>query len=465
MLNPAKDMMRHLHELMSRVEILETKDLESQKIIKTQATKILELEQENKRLRDIINKDSSNSSKPPSSDGYKKIHNSREKTGKKVGGQPGHKGHWREMYLEPTEIVDHKQAVCECGGEIEYKGQFIKKQFTDVRVVTDVIEHRAYVGKCLCCKKKHHNELPSNLINSVTYGSYLKALVILLCVEGNISLNRIKSFLEELTSGKIKISEGTLVNWMNEAASKTDQEIAQIKLQLIASKVIHKDETGVDVGEDLQWLHVTSNKEVTLYNVHPKRGSEADDAIGILPVFKGVLVRDHLKSLLKYLCKHQECNAHILRYLKAEAEKGRAWAIEMIELLVRAHRETLTGNAKEKLSQQRLTYYEQEYDRIIDLGIAEHKSSPERHYRTDNIKLLERMQEYKSAHLLFLSQADVPFDNNQAERDLRMIKTKAKVSGCFRSEKGVQNFAAIKSILSTARKQSKNLFQKTLALF
>lgn len=462
--------MQHTKEFLAQFQALMrdngkiTADIkELRKLMKAKDKKIAELEREIKQLRGIIDKNSSNSSKPPSTDAFKKIHNSREQTGKPIGGQPGHKGHWRKLYAEPTEIVEHKQATCECGGEIKYARKYIAKQYIDLNIQVNITEHRAYSGKCPCCEKKHENKLPENLINPVTYGSNLKALTILLSTEGCISVNRIKSILRETTNEKIEIAESTIINWQSEIAGKTHEEIVKIKSNLLSGKVTHKDETGVRVEKDLHWLHVTSNKDVTLYHANPKRGNEADDAIGILPVYKGVLVRDHHKPLLKYHCEHQECNAHILRYLKAEVERKRNWAGEMIALLVEAHRETLSSGQKKQLHYKRLIYYESEYDRILDAGIREHKASSERIYRTDNINLLERMQKYKSAHLLFMSREDVPFDNNLAERDLRMIKTKSKVSGCFRSTTGVENFAAIKSVLSTARKQSKNLFQTTLA--
>jgi len=450
---------------MLRVEILEKENTEKD-------VKIRELEAENKKLkleikhlRNIVDKDSSNSSKPPSSDGFKIIHNSREKTGKKPSGQKGHKGCFRDLYNNPTEIIEHKQKYCDCGHEIQYGDKFSAKQFVDVEIKANIAEHRSFKGKCPCCKKKYENELPSHLVNPVTYGNNLKTLILMLYAEGYIALNRIQSLIAETTGSKIKLSQGTIASWIAEFAGKTEKEITQIKKELLSSAVLHKDETGVHVQNNLHWLHVLSNKNATLYHANLKRGLEADEAMGILPLHKKTLVRDHFKPLLNLSCEHQECNAHILRYLKAEDAKGHEWAKEMIKLLVLAHRETLSDGVKKKLSRPRQKYYEQEYTQILNAGITAHKLSEERHRRTENIKLLERMQEYKSAHLLFLSRAEVPFDNNQAERDLRMIKTKTKVSGCFRGCSGAENFAKTKSVLSTARKQSKNLFETTYSLF
>jgi len=461
----SKNILKHLQDLMLRVEILEEdnaeKDIRISGLEAENKKLILEIE----RLRNILNKDSSNSSKPPSTDGFKKIFNSREKSGKKSGGQLGHKGYSRKLFNNPTQIIEHKQKFCDCGHEILYKDDFVAKQHVDIELKANIVEHRAFKGRCPCCKKKYKNTLPFDLINPVTYGNNVKAFVMLLSAEGCVSLNRIQSFLAETSDGVIKVSDGTIVNWQKEFASKTDEEIAEIKKNLISSKALHKDESVVYVENNLQWFHTLGNKDVTLYHVNAKRGHEADIAMGILPIYKGVLVRDHFAALVNLTCEQQECNAHVLRYLKAEDAKGKAWAKEMIEVLVLAHRETRGKGQKISLPPERVSYYEREYDRIIDAGMTEHESSTERLFNTDNIKLLRRMQKYKTAHLLFLSRAEVPFDNNLAERDLRMIKTKTKVSGCFRSEKGAENFAKAKSVLSTARKQHQNLFRKTHSLF
>ena len=453
-----KDVMRHLQELMKRVEILEKENAE----LKSEITK---LKEENTRLQNLLNKNSSNSSKPPSTDGFTKIFNSREKTGKKPGGQPGHGGFYRQLYTEPTGIIEHKQKFCDCGHEIQYKQKFSAKQYVDVELKVNIVEHRSYHGKCPHCQKKYENKLPSELVNPVTYGNNLKAMTILLSAEGCVAVDRINQFFREVSNSKLNISNGTIINWQKEIANKTDDEIAEYKKELLQSPVNHKDETSMDVVKELHWLHVLGNKKTTLYHVNAKRGHEADEAMGVLPLYENVLVHDHLASLVNLsLCEHQECNAHILRYLKAEIEKGRNWAEEMVKLLVAAHRETIADGVKKSLSKKRLIYYEQEYDRIIADGKAEHTRSDERCLNTDNIRLLCRMEKYKSEHLLFLSRAEVPFDNNLAERDLRMIKTKLKVSGCFRSSEGADNFAKIKSVLSTTRKNSENIFAKLLSL-
>jgi len=431
-INATKSISKHLETVLLELDNLKRR-------VSFLEQENLELRDENKRLKAMLDTNSSNSSKPPSTDGFQKIFNSREKTGRMPGGQKGHKGHFRDLYNNPTEIIEHKQKFCECGNEILYSEKFAAKQFVDVELKVNIIEHRAFKGKCPCCKKKHENELPQT--------------------EGCVAVDRLNQFLHEVSNGKLNISNGTIINWLNEIAGKTKDEIAQYKKELLESAVNHKDETSLDVGTALWWLHVLSNKTTTLYHANPKRGREADEAMGVLSLFENVLVRDHFGALLNLPCEHQECNAHILRYLKAAKElRKREYAEQMISLLVTAHRETLASGQKTKLPLERVAYYEKEYDRILDAGLIECQ-----HHKEDK-PLISRMKKFASAHLLFLSRAEVPFDNNLAERDLRMIKTKTKVSGCFRGDQGPHTFAAIKSVLSTARKRSQNLFQKTLSL-
>jgi len=350
------------------------------------------LKAENQKLKEIINKDSGNSSKPPSSDGFKKIHNSREKTGRRTGGQPGHKGAVPKLFENPTRTVELKPERCQCGGKIRLKG-----------------------------------------------------ISAMLTTEGCVSINRTRQMISELTGGLINLSEGTIVKWNKQLAERLAPAIKNIKEKLLVSPVLHKDETGIRVDGTINWFHVLGSKTHTLYHADQKRGNAADRAMGVLPSYGGVLVHDHLKGLYDFTCDHAECNAHILRYLKAAVEnRNRIWAEDMIKLLLEAK-----DGENEAFRR---------YDEILERGRREFLKDEAPDYNGEDMKLLRRMKEYKQEHLRFAADKNVPFDNNQAERDLRMIKAKTKISGCFRGKDNGDVFAVLKSYTSTLRKNGFNIY-------
>jgi transposase len=413
-----------------------------------------------------INKDSSNSSKPPSQDGFSKICNSREKTGKKPGGQTGHPGHVPVLFENPTTIINHRQERCGCGGTVIYPEEYEVKQLVELEMRANITEHRAYKGVCESCKATIPNDMP--LDDIITYGESVKAFVAMLSCEGLVSINRIKTMLYEMTGGTIALSEGTIAKWNKDLSGYLAPFIKEVKEKLLTQPVLHKDETGIRVDNSLQWLHGLSNETYTLYFSSKKRGNEADREIDILPAYSGVLVHDHLKGLYSFTCTHAECNAHILRYLKSAAEtKNRAWPVLMIEFLTEAHNMVKEHKAKNipALEEAVLVEYNARYDTILEQGWGEFLQSEQKDYNGEDMKLLRRLKEYKREHLRFLSDFQVPFDNNLAERDLRMIKSKTKVSGCFRGKAGGAVFATIKSYTSTLKKNSRNIFDGLKAVF
>jgi len=475
--NYSKGMFNQLQEAILAVEKITTEiamlktshreEIETLKeTINKQSVQIEALKAENQKLKDMINKNSANSGKPPSTDGFKKIPNSREKSERKIGGQVGHKANVAKLYENPTVVIDHKQTQCTCGGKINYSGEYKAKQHVDIKIKVNIIEHRAYKGVCECCGKKEENALPLNDI--ITYGENLKAFTSMLSSEGLVSLNRIQSMLYELTGGVLKISEGTIVKWNEKLSENLLGFTENLKDKLLTSPVLNKDETGIRINNKLCWLHVLSNNKDTLYFTDEKRGTEADKKIGILPIYSGTLVHDHLKGLYSFNCTHGECNAHILRYLKSAVEnKKRDWAKKMIEFLVEAnnHVKQCKASGDTMLDEAKITEYSNRYDAILESGREEFLKSERKDYNGEDMKLLRRMAKFKANHLLFLTDFKVPFDNNQAERDLRMIKSKAKVSGCFRGENGGAAFATIKSYTSTLRKNMCNIFEGLKSAF
>ena len=454
--NYSKNIFKQLQETIALVDKLSAEIFDLKKDHKAelerlnqkiynQAAEIVSLRTENQKLKDIINKNSGNSSKPPSSNGFKKIHNSREKSGKRPGGQVGHKGAVPKLFENPTHTVEIKPEICQCGGRVIYTDEYTAKQLVDVNIITNITEYREYEGICECCQNKIVNHAPVNDI--ITYGSNLKGLSAMLTTEGCVSINRAQQMISELTGGLINLSEGTLVNWNKELAQCVLPAIGHIKEKLMVSPVLNKDETGVRANKTVNWFHVLSNKTHTLYHADKKRGNEADKAMDILPSYSGVLVHDHLKGLYNFTCTHAECNAHILRYLKAAVEnKNRSWAKDMIKLLLEAKE---GGEVNEIFSR---------YDEILEQGQKEFLQDEAPDYNGEDMKLLRRMGIYKHEHLRFVTDENVPFDNNQAERDLRMIKAKTKISGCFRGEGKGRVFATLKSYTSTLRKNNCNIF-------
>jgi len=424
------------------------------------------LKAENQKLKAIINKDRGNSSKPPSSDGFKKIYNSREKTDRAPGGQHGHKGIVPVLHENPEIIIEHKQERCACGGKVVYPDTHQAKQKVEIEIKAVVTEHRSYTGVCENCNAKVKNDMPLNDI--ITYGETIKAFAVMLSSEGLVSINRIKTMLYEITNGAINVSEGTIAKWNKDLSGKLASFIEEIKEKLLVLPVLHKDESGVRINNSLQWFHVLSSKAYTLYFTNKKRGNEADREIGILPAYSGVLVHDHLKGLYSFSCEHAECNAHILRYLKSVVETTkRAWASAMIVFLTDANNSVKRhkANNNSAFDGVEIAGYHARYDEILGQGWLEFIQDEKKDYNGEDMKLYRRLKEYKREHLRFLSDFQVPFDNNQAERDLRMIKSKTKVSGCFRGSNGGSVFANIKSFTSTMRKNSRNIFDGLKAVF
>jgi hypothetical protein len=434
------------------------------------------LKEEVRKLRAQIDKNSSNSSKPPSSDGFKKIPNSREKTGRKSGGQKGHKGNIPILFENPDEINDLRPAVCSCGGAIEYLCDPVRKQVVDFRVVVHVSEFVDGEGVCLICGKKHKIKFPEHVHNPVSIGDSVRTLTSMLHSEYAMPLNKILQFASDLTEGKLKLSEGTIINSCKKLSTKIEPSIESIKEKLFTSDVLHKDETGVRVNGKLNWMHTLTTKLLTLYSVNKKRGNEADQDMGVLPGFSGTLMHDHLIGLYDWNCRHAECNAHILRYLQNIIENEpeyAAYAKQMAELFRTIHKrvKAATLQNEEYLHKRTITTYSKRYDKIlerwqeqVDKEVQRLKKVKNR-YKREGEKLCARLTKYKEEHLLFMCDFKVPFDNNLAERALRGIKTKTKVSGGFRTQSGGETYATIRSYIETLRRQDMNIHQGIAAAF
>lgn len=444
--------------------------------IKEQSASINQLSKENKSLNERVkslesqvNKNSNNSSKPPSSDGFKKKTKSlRVKTDKNPGGQEGHEGKTLELSDNPDEIIIHGVDTCDiCGTSL----QDVKSERNIIRQVVDipdikvkVVEHRAEIKKCPKCRRKNTGKFPEGITNTVQYGEKIKAVSVYLTQYQLIPYKRGTELISDLFD--INLSPGSMVNFNDSCHENLKSIEENIKASLINSKgAVHFDETGLSIDKKRQWLHVASNERYTYYEAHEKRGKEATDSIGILPNFIGTAVHDCWKTYLQYTdCDHSLCNAHILRELNGISElEKQSWAEPMKNLLTEIKKEVdLNWNTANALTLDKIEVFEKRYTQILDDGFKEDYITNSESYakkkakKSTSLNLLNRLSAYRQHILAFMYDFDIPFDNNLAERDLRMTKVKQKISGTFRSKDGANAFTRIRGYVSTVRKQGMN---------
>lgn len=436
---------------------------EQARIIQIQAGKIKELEER-------LNKDSHNSNKPPSTDDpYKKQTKSqRSKSGKKPGGQHGHPGTTLKKVANPDKKVRHTVIRCErCGENIENikPGKIETRQVFDIPPVKlEVTEHQAEEKKCPNCGTKNKAKFPEDVVNTTQYGKNVKTFSVWLKNCGFVSYERIAEFLNEALG--LKLSQATLQSFDIETAEELIPYEDILKKKLLQEPVLHADESGMRIEGKLNWFHSLGSERYTYYFPHEKRGGEAMKAMGILPEYGGVLIHDGWKSYWEFLCRHGLCNAHHRRELVwAYEEFHQDWAWDFYGLLLRIK------NSKADhfpLKPKEIRDYSTKYDRILACGFSKNplqkktivkRGKPK---RGKILSLLDRLRDHKEAVLMFMMEKDVPFDNNLAERDIRMIRVQQKVSGTFRSHAGARAFCRIRSFISSTRKQGYKAFQAIL---
>ena len=433
-----------------------------------------------------LNKDSHNSSKPPSSDGLsKKPISLRKKSGKPSGGQPGHPGRTLQQVANPDTVLLHSSPTCQaCGHSLE-SGQAREEERRQVfdlpPLRLHVTEHRSLSKVCPVCQTCNRASFPPTVTQPVQYGERIQALAVYLMQYQLLPFARTQQLLSDLFG--CSLSEGTLASILQEchqtlapveAAMKTERRVPRrISEALTQAKVAHFDETGMRIEGKLHWLHSSSTSLLTFYAPHPKRGRDALNEIGILPVFAGRSVHDAWASYFGYACAHALCNAHLLRELIGLYEQTQqSWTHQMTVLLLWIKRAVDRHKAAgaTPLPPAKLAAYETCYQRLIAQGLAQNPPAAPtgkrgRTKQTPARNLLERLCTHPSAVLAFAYDFRVPFDNNLAERDLRMLKVRQKVSGCFRSEEGASQFCRIRGYISTLRKQGYDLMQALQSVF
>jgi transposase len=432
-------------------------------------TTFLMLAERIQNLEDQLAKNSRNSGKPPSSDGYDQPapKSLRKRSRRKSGGQVGHKGETLKMVAKPDHTRIHRVEACaHCGHAMKRRKAIRteKRQVFDVPPMKiEVTEHRAEIKECPCCGKETRAQFPNEVSQAVQYGTEIKSQMVYLNSEQHIPLERTCDLLEEWYSHRP--SEGTIVSACAEAAEKVEPANEAVKEHLVEQEaVVNFDESGFMINGILHWLHNASTLRLTCYAIHPKRGSAAMNDIGILPHLKGRAVHDDLAAYFLYEPEHALCNAHHLRTLIFLLERyPQKWIEPLKDLLLKIKAKVETAKEKGRISlgtRQRNLFYKA-YDQLIAQGLRANPPSHEesrkpgqrgRLKQTPARNLLLRLREHRASVLAFMDDFNVPFDNNQAERDLRMMKVKQKVSGGFRSIEGAQNFCLIRAYLSTARK-------------
>ncbi len=461
-----------VEDLQARVTLLEAENQE--------------LRLENQELRGKLAKNSQNSSKPPSSDGLNKPKpkSLRKPSGKKSGGQKGHTGARLERVEKPDHTIIHPVTNCqECGHLFAETAPLKQRPVSGHRsrqvidlppLKLEVTEHQVELKLCPDCGCQNEAAFPAEAKTSVQYGSRIKSLLVYLNQYQLLPYERTVQLVEDLFSRTI--SQGTLYDWNAACFQNLESTEQRIRQAILASEVVHFDETGIRQQEKLHWLHAASTEQLTFYGLHARRGKEAMLDLGLLEHYTGCAVHDHWKSYFAFSCEHSLCNAHHLReltYLVEQEKQG--WAKSMIALLLEAKKasESMPENCLAEDSVE-LASIDLRYDALIEEGLDQNIPPPEenpkkkkrgRPKQSKAKNLLDRLRDFKENVLAFLTHPLIPFDNNQGERDIRMAKLKQKISGCFRGQDGGKIFSRIRGYVSTLRKNDLNILDGIQSAF
>ena len=447
--------------------------------------KVSKLEKENKkqaeeikRLKSQINKDSSNSSKPSSTNGFKTvIQNNREKSGKSVGGQKGHKGYKLELPPNLKELIENKKLehkVIDYKKEgIVYTEEYISKYVIDLEIKTILNEHRFYKNI-----DGIFDEIPEDLKNEVSYGVNIKSLSTVLSNEGIIANKRLSSFFKSVSNEIIDMSTATVISFNKLLSKKLDEtnQLEIIENNLLNGDVLYVDDTVRKTteipDEDKReredrkifrgCLRNYSNELNTLYTYNAKKDEAGIIADNILPRYHGIVAHDHESKYYIYGDLHSTCHPHLNRELKSVFENLKIDSvtdlISFFNNLNKEKKELIKRNINQK-SASDLKNIDKEYDEIVNKAWLQIKPLKNKYYYSDTVTLLMRMEDYKENYLLFINDFRAPYSNNLSERDLRPTKTQEKVSGVLRSFEGGKIYAKNRSFISTIKKRKMNIFE------
>ena len=456
-----------------RDELIELCQREPEKVV----DQILALEARVKSLEERLNRNSKNSNQPPSSEGLKKPPRKRSKSKRKPGGQKGRTGTTLKFNDNPDKIIQHGSDYCqECGESLVNVEGAILSRRQEIEIPErpiQVIEHQRLEKLCPCCGQRNQGQWPAHVTGNVQYGRRFKAFCAYLMIYQLVPYERTSDLLKTLLG--YQPGGGTLKSILDQAYGVLEPIESAIKDAIRASPVGHGDETSVRVDGHTRWLHVFSNLWHTYYYWSKHRGQKAHQADGLLPSYEGILMHDAYSSYFVHTYEHALCNAHLLRELQAiyEADQSQRWTLQMMRLLRTAW--ALVKRAKDAGGTQLPADHRDRilslFDQIVacaDQQIPRNQRQPGQRGRVAQSvprNLLDRIIEHKAAYLRFVTDFRVPFDNNLAERDLRMSKLQQKISGSFRTEDGANVFCRLRGYISTLRKQDYELLPALFSLW
>jgi len=455
--------------------------VEQAAVIEELRGRVVVLDAEVAELKRRLAQNSRNSSRPPSSDGLAKPppKSLRRPSGRKRGGQEGHQGGHLEAVAVADEIIDHVPRVCDgCHGDLRHGedvGHLARQVFDLPEIRLRSSEHRAHRRRC-GCGHETTAAFPDGVSAATQYGPRVRALGLYLVGYQHLPYARAARLLSDWLG--MRVSTGTLAAFMSRGSEDLAPFLDRVHAQITASPVAHFDETGARADGKLRWLFCASTERATFYSLHDRRGLDGLDHAGVLPNFSGVAVHDGFKPYRNYTnVQHALCNAHHLRELlglieQAPDDPKQEWAARMDTFLRELHATVQHARAcgHDCLEPGELAAHRAAYQQIITLG---NKHNPARTIPTGKrgvIKqtparnLLVRLDRDREAVLRFAHDFRVPFDNNQAERDIRMIKLQQKISGCWRTITGAEQFLALRAYLSTANKHHQRIADTLTAL-
>jgi transposase len=444
-------------ELMERLVALEKANAELR-------AEVDRLRAENTELKRRLGLTSRTSSKPPSADGPAKPppRSRREPSGRLPGKQPGESGFTLRQVSDPDRVQVRRPHRCDgCGGGLRgapVTSVEVRQVFDLPPVKVSVTEHRLQHRRCRCGTTTMA-DVPAGVNAPVQYGPRVKAIAAYLVGYQHLPYGRAAETLADLLG--VGMSTGCLASVVCATGDGLSGFCEAVRAALAAAPVAHFDETGLRVAGTGAWVHSASTDRLSLFTVHASRGHEAITAAGVLPAFAGIAVHDGFTPYRRYGAAHQLCNAHHLRELAAVVEVNpdrQDWAAQMISLLCEMN--DLTRHARavgaDAIGPSVLATWDRRYQQLLDLGRAANPDHNDQHARSPAANLLARLSGFAADVLRFTRDLHVPFDNNLAERDIRMVKLRQKVSGGLRTWAGAQMFCAIRSYLSTARKHGIN---------